>query len=65
MASSTRQAFLNMGYFDIFSSNSDEEMFQRICRQNWIVFTFVVAGDNILALFNANELEFSVGQLVN
>jgi hypothetical protein len=65
MASSTRQAFLNMGYFDIFSSNSDEEMFQRICKQHWIVFTCVVAGDKILALFNANELEFSVGQLVN
>jgi hypothetical protein len=54
-----------MGDFDIFLSNSEEEMFQKICRQHQIVFTFVVASDNILALFNANELEPSVGQLVN
>jgi hypothetical protein len=65
MASSMRQALLNMGDIDIFSSNSDEKMFQKICRQHWIVFTFVVASDNILALFNANEIEPRVGQLVN
>ncbi len=59
------QTLLNMGDFDIFLSNSDEEMFQKICKQHRIVFTFVVASNNILALFNANELGPSVGQLVN
>jgi len=54
-----------MGDFDVFLSNSDEEMFRKICKQHRIVFTFVIASNNILALFNANELEPSVGQLVN
>jgi hypothetical protein len=42
-----------------------EEMFQRTCKQQQIVFAIVVASVNTLTLFNANELKLIIGQSVN
>jgi len=40
-------------------------MFQKIGKQNYIVFTIKIMSTNTLELFNTNELELGVKQSIN
>jgi len=40
-------------------------MFQRTCKQHQIVYVTIVTSANTLKLFNTNEFNLGVGQLLN
>jgi hypothetical protein len=65
MAFSSNDALPNIGDFNSFSSNIDEEMFHRIHKQHQIVFIVTIASVDTFKLFNANEFKQSAVQLID
>jgi hypothetical protein len=65
MAFSSNDALLDIGKFNSFSSNIDEEMFHIIHKQHQIVFIVTIASVDTFKLFNANEFKPSVEQLID
>jgi len=65
MVFSNNNALLDIGDFNNFSSNTDEEMFHRIHKQHEIVFIVTIASVDTFKLFNANEFKPSVEQLMD
>jgi hypothetical protein len=47
------------------SLSSDEELFEKTCKRHQMVFATSVVGTNTWELFNANELDPNVEQLIN
>jgi hypothetical protein len=65
MAFSSNDALSDIGDFNSFSSNIDEEMFHRIHKQHQIVFMVTIASVDAFKLFNANEFKPSAEQLID
>lgn len=65
MAFFSNDALSDIGHFNSFSSNIDEEMFHRIHKQHQIVFIVTIASVDTFKLFNANEFKPSVEQLID
>jgi hypothetical protein len=65
MAFFSNDALSDIGDFNSFSSNIDEEMFHRIHKQHQIVFIVTIASVDTFKLFNANEFKPSAEQFID